>query len=157
MTNPTHKVAPTRRFFLQASSLFVGALLLGGAGQLTGCGTASQLVAQRGEVFTPGAARVVLMSTSNNIVTVDVFNQTAYPLVIYRDLFMLSTATGMRSRMPGGVSNVYTVRPGGVHTVKVRFDLTGMRPGEQAALVFQNALIVNGQPLPLEPLPFVVQ
>ena len=91
------------------------------------------------------------------IVTVDVFNQTAYPLVIYRDLFMLSTATGMRSRMPGGVSNVYTVRPGGVHTVKVRFDLTGMRPGEQAALVFQNALIVNGQPLPLEPLPFVVQ
>jgi hypothetical protein len=157
MTIATHKVVQTRRFFLKASSLFVGALLLGGTTEFIGCGTASRLIAQRGEVFTPGAARVVLMSTSDDVITVDVFNQTAYPLVIYRDLFMLSTATGMRSRMKGGVSNVYTVRGGGVHTVKVRFDLTGMRPGEQAALVFQNALIVNGQPLPLEPLPFIVQ
>lgn len=161
-TTPTptlgaEQVGQTRRFFLKASSLFVGALLLGGTTELLGCGTASRLIAQRGEVFTPGAARVVLMSANDDLITVEVFNQTAYPLVIYRDLFMLSTASGLRSRLKGGVSHVYTVRGGGVQTVKVRFDLTGMRPGEQAALVFQNALIVNGQPLPIEPLPFIVQ
>lgn len=161
MTTTTAKDqgASTRRNFLKASSLLVGAVLLGSGltGGLTGCGSASHLIAQRGEVFLPGAARVVLMGTSGDIITVDVFNQTIYPMVIYRDLFMLSTAQGLRSRLPGGVSNVYTVRGGGVHTVKVRFNLAGMRPGEQAALVFQNALVINGQPLPMEPLPFVVQ
>ena len=146
----------SRRGFL-VGSLGGGLALLAFAGGLPGCGGTYGIVAQRGEVFTPGAARVVLRGVREDIITVDVFNQTPAPMVIYRDSFLLSTPSGTRSRLPGGVSNVYTVQPGGVHEVRVRFSLANLHPGEQLALVLQNALVVNGQPIPIEPLPFVVQ
>src|SRR3990167_2241806 len=95
----------TRRGFLRGSLLGFGTLC--GVG-LLGCGsTSSSLVAQRGEVFTPGAARVVLRSVHDDVISVDVYNQTGAPMVVYRDSFLLSTSTGMRTRLPGGVSNVY--------------------------------------------------
>lgn len=151
--------AKTRRGFLR--SALCGALAVAGAATAgtgpSGCGESLRLVAQRGEIFTPGAARVVLRGVHNDIVALDVFNQTGAPMVIYRDAFLLSTRAGMRARLPGGVSSVYTVRPGGVHEVKVRYDLSGLHRGDQAALVLQNALVVNGQPLPIEPLPFILE
>lgn len=145
----------SRRSFLRAGLLLSGGLLVVKAG--TGCAEGTRLIAQRPEVFLPGGARVVLMKVDDDLITLDVFNQTPYPLTIYRDAFLLSTPSGMRSRLPGGVSNVYNVAPGGVHTVKMRYKLDGLHRGDQVALMFQNALVVNGQPMPLEPLPFVVE
>lgn len=124
---------------------------------LPGCSYTPHLVPLRGEVFTPGAARVVLMNIDGDIIHVDVFNQTSVPLVVYRDAFLLSTATGMRPRVPGGVSNIYTIPPGSVHDVRVRFDLSGLSRGDQVVLVFQNALVANGQPIPIESLPFALK
>lgn len=150
---------PRRHFLagsLRGALLVAGVLALFGAA-LWGCGSATHLVAQRAEVFTPGAARVVLMSVDDAIITIDVFNQTPYPMVIYRDALMLSTRAGGRARLPGGVGHVYSVRPGGVQTVKVRYPINGLHRGDQVALVFENALLVNGQPLPIEPLPFLVE
>jgi hypothetical protein len=148
----------TRRDFLTLGGLAAGAIVAASSG-LLGCGGSAgyTIVGQRGEVFTPGAARVVLRGVRNDIISVDVFNMTAAPMVIYRDSFLLSTSSGMRARLPGGVSNVYTVPPGGVHEVRLRYDLHGLSRGEQIALVVQNALVVNAQPVPIEPLPFVVQ
>jgi hypothetical protein len=149
-------VLTTRRGLLRG--LLKGVVLAGSAAALPGCSSGGYtIVAQRGEVFTPGAVRVVFRGVSDDIITVDVFNMTAAPMVIYRDSFLLSTSTGMRARLPGGVSNVYTVAPGGVHDVRLRYDLKGLSRGEQIALVAQNALVVNAQPVPVEPLPFVVQ
>lgn len=145
----------SRRGVLRA--LLAGSVLPLGL-SATGCSSAPYIiVAQRGEVFTPGAARMVLREVKDDIISVDIFNMTAAPMVIYRDSFLLSTSTGMRARLPGGVSNVYTVAPGGVHEVRLRYDLKSLSRGEQLALVAQNALVVNAQPVPIEPLPFVVQ
>jgi hypothetical protein len=146
----------TRRDLMRA--LLGGSLLVGLAASPLGCGgTGYSIVAQRGEVFTPGGARVVLRGVRDDIISVDVFNMTAAPMVIYRDSFLLSTSSGMRPRLPGGVSNVYNVAPGGVHEVRLRYDLKGLSRGEQLALIVQGALFVNAQPVPMEPLPFVVQ
>lgn len=148
-------VDTTRRSVLRA--LLAGGAIGTGLG-LTGCSSGGYtIVAQRGEVFIPGAARMVLREVKDDIISVDIFNMTAAAMVIYRDSFLLSTASGMRARLPGGVSNVYTVAPGGVHEVRLRFDLKGLSHGEQLALVAQNALVVNAQPIAIEPLPFVVQ
>lgn len=122
-----------------------------------GCAAPRRLMAQRAELITPGIVRVLLVEVEDNQITVDVFNQTMVPMIVYRDGLTLSTATGMRARMRGGVAHVYTLPPGGMHRVKVRFDLYGLRPGDQAALIFQNAVIVNGQPVPVEPLPLILQ
>lgn len=146
----------TRRHFLLAtySALLTVAAL--GVVQ-SGCGSAIRMVAQRPELMTPGALRIVLLETDENLITVDVFNQTSAPMVIYRDSVMLSTPSGMRARMRGGVGHVYTVPPGGVHKLRVRYDLYGLRRGDQVAMVFQNAIVINGQPVPVEPLPFILQ
>lgn len=146
----------SRRRFLSASGL---AFLFSVGGSLVqgGCGPAIRLVAQRPELMTPGALRIVLLGVDDNLITVDLFNQTSAPMVVYRDSVLLSTPTGMRARMRGGVGHVYTVPPGGVHKLRVRFDLYGLRRGDQVAMVFQNAIVINGQPVPVEPLPFVLQ
>ncbi len=141
----------------------VAALLLaftvaGGAGGLFGCATANGLIAQRAEVFTPGVGRISIRDSHSDIISLDVFNKTDYPMTVLRDAFLLSTTSrGTRSRLPGGVAHVYVIPPGGVHEVNLRFDLHDLHPGEQALLLSQDALIVNGQPVFLEPLPFVVR
>jgi len=159
MTPPAsipHRPACTRRRFLAVGRT---ALLLaaGATLGLGACGPAVRLVAQRPELMTPGALRIVLLGVDENQVTVDIFNQTSAPMLIYRDSVMLSTAAGMRARMRGGVGHVYTVPPGGVHKLRVRYDLYGLSRGDQVAMVFQNAIVLNGQPVPVEPLPFVLQ
>jgi hypothetical protein len=147
----------SRRRVLQTTFAAAGAALFCGLILQEGCGASSHLVPQRGEVFLPGAARVVLMGVEKDIVSLEVYNQTPAQLTIYRDSFLLSTPSGLRARQPGGVSNVYVVRPGGVHAVRLRFDLSGLHRGDQIALILQNALVVNGQPLPMEAIPFSVQ
>ncbi len=153
-TPPTRSMT-RRRFLLATRFALLTIAALGGV--QSGCGPAIRMVAQRPELMTPGALRIVLLETDENLITVDVFNQTSAPMVIYRDSVMLSTPSGMRARMRGGVGHVYTVPPGGVHKLRVRFDLYGLRRGDQVAMVFQNAIVIHGQPVPIEPLPFVLQ
>jgi hypothetical protein len=144
-----------RRFLAAGRAALLGTALASMA--TVACAPAVRLVAQRPELMTPGALRIVLLAVDDNLITVDVFNQTSAPMVLYRDAVMLSTPTGMRARMRGGVGHVYTLPPGGVHKLRVRYDLYGLHRGDQVAMVFQNAIVINGQPVPVEPLPFVLQ
>ena len=160
MTRPSYFLSispsPRRRFLASAGLLalsLAGGLSLAG----TGCSQSIRLIAQRPELMTPGALRIVLVEVDENTVTVDVFNQTNTVMLIYRDAVLLSTSGGLRARMPGGVGHVYTLPPGGVHKVRVRYDLHGLHRGDQVAMVFQNAIVLAGQPVPVEPLPFVLQ
>lgn len=150
--------SPARRRILaaMAGSVCTG-LAFSTLGLGTGCASGASLVAQRAELITPGAIRILLLGVEGNLVKVDIFNQTSAPMLVYRDQVMLSTSNGMRARMQGGVGRVYTIPPGGVHKLHVRYDLYGLRPGDQVAMIFQNAVAVNGQPVPVEPLPLVVQ
>jgi hypothetical protein len=122
-----------------------------------GCGAPLRLYAEQDQLFTPGAARITVRSTLANQLQVQVWNQTGYPLTIYRDNFLLSTPLGTRSRLAGGASNVYVINPGGRHDVKLRYDLSGLARGDSLALLFQTGLLVNGQSLPIGPLPLRVR
>jgi hypothetical protein len=141
----------TRRQLIGQAAGGLGLLLL------AGCGTKLQLQAERGEVFTPGAARVLVRGIDENLIHVQVDNQTGYPLAVYRDSFLLRTPTGMRSRLAGGRANVYVINPGGRHDVKLRYDLSGLSRGDEVALVFETGLVVNGQSLPIAALPLRVR
>lgn len=151
MSTPRSLSPLPRRAILRAA--LVCTAVLAGAG----CGGEKHLVAQRVEVITPGGARVSLKNARGPVIELEVFNYTPAPMVVYRDNIMLSSSQGLRPRLPGGVSNVYTVAPGGVHQVNVKYDLHGLRRGETVAVVFQNAFIVNSQSVPVEPIPFLVE
>ncbi|MCS6911831.1 MAG: hypothetical protein RMK29_14870 [Myxococcales bacterium] len=121
----------------------------------TACGPS--LMATRPEVHSPGAVRVALKSLSDDLFKFVVVNESPYPLVIYRDAVRLATATGTRSRLPGGLAHIYHVPPGGYHDVHVKFPLGGIRQGETVWVHFQQALLINGQPVAVEPLEFVMR
>ena len=146
-----------RPALLQAVRRVVMATAVAGLLVSAGCGGSLRLLAQRAEVMTPGAVRVVLKATNEDIIEFDVHNYTGSPMVIYRDAVYLSTSRGLRNRVPGGVSNVYTIPPGGVQQVNVRYKLDDLSRGDQLAVVFQNAVVIDGQPVPVEPIPFVLQ
>lgn len=156
---PKHRQSPPvrRRILAALGGPFAAVLALGSLGLSAGCAPGARLVAQRAELITPGAIRVLLLGVEDNLVKVDLFNQTSAPMLVYRDQVMLSTSHGMRARMQGGIGHVYTIPPGGVHKLNVRYDLYDLRPGDQVAIIFQNAIVVNGQPVPVEPLPLLVQ
>jgi hypothetical protein len=109
------------------------------------------------EVVTPGGARVVVKEADDDHINLEVYNQTPYPMVVLRDAFAISTSTGMRNRNPGGLSNTYTVEPNSSHDVNLEFNLQGLQKGEQAALICMNCLLVNNQPVPISPIPLVLQ
>lgn len=160
MTQPSFFLSTSprpRRRFLASLGWLALSLSVGLSLTTTGCGQSMRLVAQRPELMTPGALRIVLLEVDDNMITVDVFNQTNTVMLIYRDAVLLSTSGGLRARMPGGVGHVYTVPPGGMHKLRVRYDLHGLHRGDQVAMVFQNAIVIAGQPVPVEPLPFVLQ
>lgn len=161
MTLPHSQHAPSisarRRVLASLAGSCAALFALGSLGLSAGCAPGARLVAQRAELITPGAIRVLLLGVDDNLVKVDLFNQTSAPMLVYRDQIMLSTSSGMRARMRGGVGHIYTIPPGGVHKLQVRYDLYGLRPGDQVAMIFQNAIVVAGQPVPVEPLPLLVQ
>lgn len=122
-----------------------------------GCSHGPALVATRPFVETPAAVRVALDRVAGNTFTFAVYNLSGGLLTIDRNGFVLTTAGGPRQREPGGILGVYNVPPGGVHQVKVRYNLEGLNPGEQIAVAMQGALTVNGQPVAVEPITFTVQ
>jgi hypothetical protein len=84
-------------------------------------------------------------------------NLTQEPLVILRDQILLRTPRGTLRREPGGLSDTYTVAPGGAHDVNVRFALDQLMPGESVEVLFDRALLIRGASLPIPPMQFRVE
>lgn len=142
----------TRRTWFRG--LLLGAAILGLYNTAcSGVGLRSQVP----EVVTPGGARVVVKEADEDHIILEVYNQTPYPMSVLRDAFAISTSTGMRNRTPGGLTNIYTLQPNGSHDVNLEYNLQGLQKGEQAALVCMNCLLVNGQPVPISPIPLIIQ
>lgn len=114
-------------------------------------------MATRPDVQTPGAGRVLLKEQDGDLFAFNVFNQSPYPMNVDRNAVRMATAGGLRDRLPGGISDNYTIPPGGVHAVNVKFPMGGLRPGETVWVHFQDAISINGQRVPMEPIQFVVR
>lgn len=145
-------VRPLARRALLAALLFAGPVLAA-----TGCVAGSQLVPQRAELVIAGSARILLKDARGGTLTFEVYNHTGGQMLIQRDAFFLSTPHGMRPRSPGGGAGTFAVQPGGVREISLRFDLHGLSRGDTVTLVCQSGLLIDNNPLPVEPIPLAVQ
>ena len=123
-------------------------------GLALGCGASYQVSALEPSVEAPAAARVSLTEIDENIFKFIVHNLSNVPLVILRDNVLLRTPVGIRRRAPGGLSHVYNVPPGGAHELNVKFDLSGLAPGDHLEVQFEQALLIGGLPTLVPPMRF---
>ena len=127
---------------------------------VAGCATSPQTTAMapidhRAEVRETAAAdiKVRFVRTFDGIITCEVINLGAEPLLVDRDAIVLVTPTGeRRNRLPGGLQTTYQVPPSGSHVVNVRYDLSGVLDGDVAELDFGRAVLRAGQPVAVPPL-----
>lgn len=145
-------VRPLARRALLAALLLAGPVLAA-----AGCVAGSQLVPQRAELVIAGSARILLKDARGGTLTFEVYNHTGGQMQIQRDAFFLSTPHGLRPRLPGGGAGTFAVQPGGVREISLRFDLHGLSRGDTVTLVCQSGLLIDHNPLPVEPIPLAVQ
>lgn len=145
--DPLHR-SPSRRAMLA----FAGALVCSLVGAGAGCVAATQLIPQRAEIIVTGAARIVLKEARGGSLVFEVFNHTGSEMVIQRDAFFLATPQGLRPRQPGGGAGVFMVQPGGVREITLRYDLVGLSRGDKVALTCQSGLLIDHNPVVVEPI-----
>jgi hypothetical protein len=107
------------------------------------------------EVEVPGQVRVTLNEVDGDILKFMVFNLTDQTMLVLRDEVLLVTRYGAQRRERGGVSNMYELKPWGAHAVNVRFDISGMVPGEPLQVRFDRAVLVQGNRVSVPPLSFM--
>jgi hypothetical protein len=93
---------------------------------------------------------------SGEVLHFAVLNNTDKLLVVNRDAVVLQTPRGTVARDPGGIKSVYQLKPGKLHGLKVRFPIADLLDGEQVDVLFTDALLIDGQPVVVEPVRFVV-
>ena len=110
------------------------------------------------EVRTPGAVRVTLDSLEGKTFVFLVWNETSLPIVVDRDAVRMITPHDTRDWNPGRFMRRFVEVPaGGVHDVKMNFDLGGLSKGEQVAFEFSGAVVAGGQRIPVPPFKFRVE
>jgi hypothetical protein len=133
--------------------LVVGLLLAGCA--TTPPATAMAPIEHRAEAHETEAANIKLrwVRTFEGIITCEVINLGADPVLVDRDAIMLVTPTGeRRARLPGGLQTTYQVPPSGSHVVNVRYDLGGILDDDVAQIDFGSAILRAGKPVAVPPL-----
>lgn len=103
-----------------------------------------------------GGVTVMLNEVDGDIFKLTVINSSNASLVVFRDRFYLRGSDGVHAREAGGAASVYTIPPGGVHGVNVKFRLEGP-PGTRLELDFADAIRTGDGPLRLPPIECVVQ
>lgn len=142
-----HAIGPKLPLLLSA------ALCVGVGVALTGCGGATLQPMQR-QAESAQWVRVEVTDVDRDILSFHVYNLSKLTLVVLRDKIVLETPQGRRGREPGGVRNHYNLPPASMHDVKVKFDLSDCSPGQEVKVSFENALVADGAPIRIAPIPF---
>jgi hypothetical protein len=121
---------------------------------LGGCAAHLQVLTPTSE--TPGQALVRLLKAHDDLFDFEVINETQGFLLVDRDQVHMMTPDGLRARLPGGIAGSYSIPPGGLHRVKVKFDRHNLPSGCEVWITFDGALRVNGYPLKVPPVRFRV-
>jgi hypothetical protein len=103
------------------------------------------------------AAAVRVHEISGDIFKLSIENLTDRTLVVNRDAIRLATPKGERLREPGGLKHEYAIPPHSVRDVNVKFSLDGLEEGAEVKLTLASALTIDGQPAPVDALPFVLR
>jgi len=116
------------------------------------CGGAPPLRATHPVANAPGMARVLLSEIDGDILKFSVLNLSERPMVVLRDQIVLMTPLGLRTRTSGGLKSTYNVAAGQAHDVHVRFDMDELAAGDVLQVRFEDALLIDGQPIAIEPV-----
>lgn len=124
---------------------------------IVGVGCAPRVTALRSEVEAPTVARIALHSVKRGAFVFMVYNYTALPLTVDRDNVVLITPQVRRAWTRGNWSRrMVTVPAGGVHDVKLDFNMSDLNQGDEVQIDFSSALLSRGRPVSLPPLTFRV-
>jgi hypothetical protein len=116
-----------------------------------------RLTALRSEVEAAGVARITLQSVDRGHFVFMVWNETALPVTVDRDAVVLIGPRVRRAWTRGTFSRrMVTVPAGGVHDVKMEFNLGDLKQGEEVEFDFSSALISQGRPVAIPTLTFRV-
>lgn len=95
---------------------------------------------------------MLLTEVDGDIFELSVLNLSPRPMVVLRNQIVLRTPLGTRSRESGGLSSTYNIPSGGAHDVHVRYDMSDLAAGDVIQLRFEDALLIDGQPVPIGPI-----
>jgi len=137
-----------------------------------GCGASTFLIPANAEQRLDGQVDIVawtgsqlpvagaMFGTSTDILNFKVENLSASAqMTVDRDAIFLVGPSGNRVNRSAGISstNVYSVAPGYVHDVNVRFPLDGFERGQMVAVHFEEAVSIGGQHIAIAPLTYQVR
>jgi hypothetical protein len=135
-----------------------------------GCGASTLLIPANAEQRLDGQVDIVawsgtqapvagaVLGTSTDILNFKVENLSKSSQVkIDRDAIFLVGSTGRLGRVPGVGPSLYTLGPGELHDVNVRFPLDGLPRGEMVEVHFEDAVTVGGEKVALRPLTYRVR
>jgi hypothetical protein len=121
-------------------------------GMMLSVGCAPTLVPIQGAVEAPGVARVELREIKKDLIDLQVINISQQPLTVDRNSFYLAGPTGTQERLPGGRRTTYVVQPGKVRVVRMKFDRRSLPRGVEVQLAMPEAILIEGQPVPMPPI-----
>ncbi len=87
---------------------------------------------------------------------VKVLNTSTLPVFIDRDGVTIKSESNVLHRERGFGRSYWVLKPGKERMLSCRFDLDALKRGETVELAFDNLLVAEGQPVPVEPVRFVV-
>jgi hypothetical protein len=122
-------------------------------GVVLGSGCAPQIIATQRLVEAPGVARVEVRKIKKDLIDLLVTNTSPQPLTINRDGFYLEGPTGALARTPSRGRHVYFLPPGVARVVRMKFDRAALPHGVQVQLSMPQAILVEGQAVPMPPIP----
>jgi hypothetical protein len=104
-------------------------------------------------VEVPATLRLTFKGQSSDVFSFEVMNFSDKAMIVDRDAVELVKPTGERvRRLAGGAARSYSLPPGGVQAVRLRYDLGQMQAGDVATIDFGPALLVNGARVAVPPL-----
>jgi hypothetical protein len=116
-----------------------------------------ETVAEAREVSASGI-KLRLVRVFDDIITCEVINLGAEPVLVDRDAIVMVTAAGeRRHRLAGGLQTAYQVPPAGSHVVNVRYNLDGVLADDVVRIDFGRALLRGGAPVAVPPLALKVR
>jgi hypothetical protein len=148
--------------FLFVAASLTGCATVPGAGQFGPSGPGGLHIGPRLEPElsasrVDGEAIVVVLPVDDNILKFTVENLSNQWMNVDRDSVLLATPAGTKTRLPGGAHSAYSLAPGEMHDVNVKFSMDGIEHGQRIAVLFDDAVTVGGVHVGLAPLPFDVR
>jgi hypothetical protein len=123
------------------------------------CAATPILITAQADQKLAGQVEVVTRQIDGNILKFTVENlSTTAQMTVNRDAVFLVDASGHRvDRSVGGTQNLYSIPPGTVHDVNVKFALDDLARNEIVAVHFEEAVLIGGSPVAIPPLTFQVR